>query len=135
MHMSECSNCIPPERARELGFIEHADNRLHECPVCTLSNTILVWFSSDSVLSLDSMSSTERLPFTRHVFPSFIIAQSLDRAAQLVLSKCLELLERCKCTRLVLEWQNSPVTRKIVNEGDPVLVVVSGLHWEWAMDV
>ena len=33
VHMSECSNCIPPERARELGFIKHANNRLHKHPV------------------------------------------------------------------------------------------------------
>ena len=127
--------CIPPERSRQPCFVEQSNGVLHDGAVGTLSNSILVWLSPDSVLAMDAMLSTERLPFQRHVFPSLVIAQSLDLAVQLVLSKCLELLERCKCPRLVLEWQNSPVTQKIVNEGDLVLVVMSGLHWEWAMDV
>ena len=90
--------------------------------VCTLSNTVLMRFRANSVLSSNAIDSAERLPLSRHVLPSLIIAQSLDFCIQLVLSISFELLERSKRTRLVLERQHYPETRKIVNEGNPVLL-------------
>ena len=92
-------------------------------------------FSPDSVLAMDAMLSTEHLPFQRHVFPSLVIAQSLDLAVQLVLSKCLKLLECTKCITLLPKWKDSPESAIIINEDDPVLVAMSGLDREWTMKV
>ena len=93
--------------------------------VCTLSNTILMRFRANSVLSSNAIDSAERLPLSRHVLPSLIIAQSLDFRIQLVLSKSFELFKRCKRSSFVPQWQNYPKTRVVINEGDPILGVMS----------
>ena len=87
------------------------------------------------MLSVDSSSCTELVPFLRHIFSSLVIAQSLDFAVQLVLSKSFELFERIKGTRLVFERENGPETRKVVNEGDPVPGMMPGMNWEGAMHI
>ena len=71
----------------------------------------------------------------RLILPSLVIAQHLDFATQLVLSNCFELLECCKSASLVLEWQNCPETRCIINECDPILIMMPGASWEWAMHI
>ena len=118
-----------------MGFIQHRDNGLHQSPVGTLSYTILMGFRTNSVLSMDAMRDTKRLPRSRDILPTLVIAQSLNLAVQLVLCKCLELLERCKSTCLALERQHYPEATEIINEGDPVLVMTSTLDWEWAMHI
>ena len=100
-----------------------------------LSNTILMRFISNSVLSVDSSSCTELFPFSRHVLSSFIITGSLDLHSQLVLCIGLVVLEGSKCITLLLQWNYSPVSAVVINEGDPILVAMSRLDRQWTMDI
>lgn len=134
-HMDVCSKSVPPKRTRELGFIEQSNDMLHDRPICTFCNAILVRLSSDSVLTLNPLCHAKRLPCIGHVLASLVIPECLDFAIQLVLSKSFELLECRKRASLVLERQNDPKATEVVNEGDPVPGVVSGAHRERAVNV
>ena len=123
--MHKCCCCIPPKRCRQVCLIEHSSNALCKCPIGSLSNTILMRFISNSVLSVDSSSCTELVPFLRHVFSSLIITSSLDLHSQLVLCIGLVVFEGSKCITLLLHWNNSPVSAVVINEGDPVFVAMS----------
>ena len=103
--------------------------------ICSLCYSILVWLIELCVLNLDSMHRTECLELIGYILPSLVIAQHLDFATQLVLSNCFELLECRKSASLVLEWQNCPETRCIINECDPILIMMPGASWEWAMHI
>ena len=101
--MCECCNSYPPETRRQAGLIEHGGYPLTDSPISTLSNTILVGLSPDSVLAMYACFGAELLHFMRHVFPSLIISESLDASVQLVLSIGLELLECSKGLAFVLK--------------------------------
>ena len=118
-----------------MSLSEHCSDAFRDGSVSTLCNSILVWLIPNSMLPVDARVLAEFLPFLGHVFPTLVIAQSLQLAVQLVLSIGLELFERSKRSSLVLQWQNGPETRSIINEADPVPVVVSGADWKWAMHI
>ena len=94
--MCECSNSYPPKTRRQASLIEHGGYPLTNRPIGTLSNTILMGLSPNSVLAMYACFGAELLHFMRHVFPSLIISESLDASVQLVLSIGLELLECSK---------------------------------------
>jgi hypothetical protein len=69
---------------------------LRQHPISSLSDPILLRTSSDSVLSLYATLSGKVQEGIAHVLSSLVIPQDLDFSLRLVLSICLELLERPK---------------------------------------
>ena len=94
-----------------------------------------MWFTAQSVLSLDALLFTELVPFLGHVLTTLVISECLDCAVQLVLHKSLEPLECTKCITLGPQWQDSPKAAVIINKCDPVLVPFSRLSGQGTMHI
>ena len=87
VYMNKCSQCIPPETARKLGLIKEGDDSFHEYTIGSLSHSILMRFSTHSVLSLNVMLNTKLFPLSRYVLPTLIIVQDLLSAVMQQLPK------------------------------------------------
>jgi len=70
-----------------------------------------------------------------HVFTPFVILQFLDFHIELVFSSSLEQLEGLKCLALSLQAHGSSVGRRIIKEGDPVVVSFTGGNRERTMQI
>ena len=86
MHMGIGSNSILPEGPRKFGLIEQCKCMLYDSVISAFSNTILMRFSTDSMLSPDACIITKGLPLIGHVFASLVIAQYLNSASKLIFS-------------------------------------------------
>ena len=89
---------IPPERPRQLCLIEQSNGVLHDGAVGTLSNSILVWLSPDSVLAVDAMLSTERLVRSGDLVGELASQLSTAKHTDRVMSaERMEALSTCLC--------------------------------------
>jgi hypothetical protein len=95
-HMDKGSKTFTPERLGKPRLVQHGGQTLRQHPISSFSDPILLRTSPDSVLSLNATLSGKVKESIAHVLSSLVIPQDLDFSLGLVLSICLELLERFK---------------------------------------
>jgi hypothetical protein len=95
-HMDEGCKTFTPERLSKPRLVQHGGQTLRQHPISSLSDSILLRVSPDSVLSLNATLSGKVKESIAHILSSFVISQRLDFSIGMVLSIGLELLEHPK---------------------------------------